>query len=204
MAKPRMDLSASLAILKVRPGTYFPSFAAAPPPCRGRAAGGRAGSLGARVSTRKVDDLVKALGVDGISKSEVSRICGGLNRSSRRFGRGRSPASVRISGWTPRTTRCGSMARVMSQATGVAVGITSEGDRQVLDIDVGPSDAIELQAARALTATGLLSAPDPGVDLAIEPPCALEAAGDDGAGARHFFLVQEVRLPHVNAIQPCA
>lgn len=31
------------------------------------------------VSTRKVDDLVKALGLDGISKSEVSRICGALD-----------------------------------------------------------------------------------------------------------------------------
>ena len=31
------------------------------------------------VSTRKVDELMKALGLDGVSKSEVSRICGELD-----------------------------------------------------------------------------------------------------------------------------
>ena len=41
------------------------------------------------VSTRKVDDLVKALGLDGISKSEVSRICAELDPMVRRFGRAR-------------------------------------------------------------------------------------------------------------------
>ena len=46
------------------------------------------------VSTRKVDDLVAALGLDsGISKSEVSRICAGLDSSSRRFAPVRSPTS---------------------------------------------------------------------------------------------------------------
>jgi putative transposase len=40
------------------------------------------------VSTRKVDDLRKELGLDGISKSEVSRICGELDRWWRRFARG--------------------------------------------------------------------------------------------------------------------
>jgi len=46
------------------------------------------------VSTRKVDDLLKALGMDGMSKSEVSRICVELDNEVERFARGRSRAST--------------------------------------------------------------------------------------------------------------
>ena len=68
-----------LAIPKVRPGTYFPSLLQP----RRRAEHALLAVVQEAyvhgVSTRKVDDLVKALGVDGISKSEVSRICGELD-----------------------------------------------------------------------------------------------------------------------------
>ena len=46
------------------------------------------------VSTRKVDDLVKALGIDGISKSEVSRLSRCSTKRSRRFGTGRLSRSA--------------------------------------------------------------------------------------------------------------
>ena len=68
-----------LAIPKVTPGTYFPSLLQ---PRRRASHALRAVVQEAYVhgvSTRKVDALVKALGVDGISKSEVSRICGALD-----------------------------------------------------------------------------------------------------------------------------
>ena len=65
-----------LAIPKVKPGTYFPSLLQP----RRRAEHALLAVVQEAyvhgVSTRKVADLVKALGVDGISKSEVSRICG--------------------------------------------------------------------------------------------------------------------------------
>jgi len=68
-----------LAIPKVRPGTYFPSLLQP----RRRAEHALFAVVQEAyvhgVSTRKVDDLVKALGVDGISKSEVSQICGELD-----------------------------------------------------------------------------------------------------------------------------
>ena len=68
-----------LAIPKVRPGTYFPSLLQP----RRRAEQALLAVVQEAyvhgVSTRKVDDLVKALGLDGISKSEVSRICGELD-----------------------------------------------------------------------------------------------------------------------------
>ena len=68
-----------LAIPKVRPGTYFPSLLQP----RRRAEHALLAVVQEAyvhgVSTRKVDDLVKALGLDGMSKSEVSRICGELD-----------------------------------------------------------------------------------------------------------------------------
>ena len=58
-------------------------------------------------STRKVDDLVKALGVDaGISKSEVSRICAELDHEVAGFGsRSLAHTSFRTCSWTPPTSR---------------------------------------------------------------------------------------------------
>ena len=68
-----------LAIPKVRPGTYVPSLLHP----RRRAEQALLGVVQEAyvhgVSTRKVDDLVKALGRDGMSKSDVSRICGELD-----------------------------------------------------------------------------------------------------------------------------
>jgi putative transposase len=68
-----------LAIPKVRPGTYFPSLLQP----RRRAEHGLLAVVQEAyvhgVSTRKVDDLVRALGIDGLSKSEVSRICAELD-----------------------------------------------------------------------------------------------------------------------------
>ena len=51
------------------------------------------------VSTRKVDDLVKALGLDGISKSQVSRLCEALDEDVERFRGGPSRVSILMSGW---------------------------------------------------------------------------------------------------------
>ena len=129
-----------LAIPKVRPGTYFPSLLQP----RRRAEHALLAVVQEAyvhgVSTRKVDELMKALGLDGISKSEVSRICGELDPLVAAFRTRPLTASIRISGSTRRTTRCASNGRVISQATVVAVGVTSDGERQVLGVDVGPSE----------------------------------------------------------------
>jgi transposase-like protein len=92
------------------------------------------------VSTRKVDDLVKALGIDGISKSEVSRICAGLDTAVAAF-RTRPLTTAHRYLWVDATYQKVRVdGRVVSQATVVAVGITTDGDRQVLGVDVGPSE----------------------------------------------------------------
>jgi len=129
-----------LAIPKVTPGTYFPSLLQP----RRRAEHALLAVVQEAyvhgVSTRKVDDLVKALGVDGISKSEVSRICGTLDTVVAAF-RTRALTGAHRYLWVDATYQKVRVdGRVVSQATVVAVGITSDGDRQVLGVDVGPSE----------------------------------------------------------------
>jgi putative transposase len=129
-----------LAIPKVKPGTYFPSLLQP----RRRAEHALLAVVQEAyvhgVSTRKVDDLVRALGLDGISKSEVSRICGELDTAVAAF-RTRPLTGEHRYLWVDATYHKVRVdGRVVSQATVVAVAVTSEGDRQVLGLDVGPSE----------------------------------------------------------------
>src|SRR4051812_13724103 len=103
------------------------------------------------VSTRSVDDLVQALGIDtGISKSEVSRICAGLDEAvtafrSRTLGHTSFPyvyldatyLHVRDS---PRSGLSDLPGQVVSKAVVVATGITDAGGREVLGLAVGDSE----------------------------------------------------------------
>jgi transposase-like protein len=95
------------------------------------------------VSTRAVDDLVGALGVDsGISKSEVSRICGGLDEivgafRTRRLDHIEFPY-VYLDATYLHVRNAAS--QVTSMAVVVATGITADGSREVLGLDVGDSE----------------------------------------------------------------
>jgi len=94
------------------------------------------------VSTRKVDDLVKALGADtGISKSEVSRICAGLDAEVAEF-RDRTLAAQDFPYVFLDATYCKARVghRIVSQAIVVAVGVAADGRREVLGFDVGDSE----------------------------------------------------------------
>jgi len=94
------------------------------------------------VSTRKVDDLVKALGADtGISKSEVSRICAGLDAEVAQF-RGRTLAAQDFPYVFLDATYCKARVghRIVSQAAVVAVGVAADGRREVLGFNVGDSE----------------------------------------------------------------
>ena len=124
-------------------------------------------------STRKVDDLVVAMGADtGISKSEVSRICADLDVEVTTF-RDRSLVEVefpyvfldacfckaRIGG-----DRRGRGSRVTAQAIVIATGVSADGRREVLGFDVGDSESGAFWTAflRSLKARGL-----PGTQLVI-------------------------------------
>jgi putative transposase len=94
------------------------------------------------VSTRKVDDLVAALGLEaGISKSEVSRICRELDADmeafrSRPLGHVEFPYVFCDATYLKGRVR----GRVVSRAVVVATGVTRNGDREVLGVDVGDSE----------------------------------------------------------------
>jgi transposase-like protein len=129
------------------------------------------------VSTRKVDDLVQALGADtGISKSEVSRICAELDADVTTF-RDRSLAGQAYPYVFLDATYCharvggeqgspggGRGGRVVSQAVVIATGVAADGRREVLGFAVGDSEdgAFWTAFLRSLKARGLA-----GVQLVI-------------------------------------
>jgi transposase-like protein len=111
------------------------------------------------VSTRKVDDLVKALGVDtGISKSEVSRICAELDTEVAGF-RSRSLSHTAFPYLFVDATYLKARVdgRVVSRAVVIATGVTADGGREVLGLDVGDSEdgAFWTAFLRSLKARGL-------------------------------------------------
>jgi transposase-like protein len=109
------------------------------------------------VSTRRVDDLVQALGMQGISKSQVSRLCSELDNEVERF-RTRKLVGPYPYVWLDGTfVKVRDNGRVVSQAIVIAIGVTSTGEREVLGLDVGPTEsgAFWLAFLRSLVARGL-------------------------------------------------
>src|SRR3954447_23169301 len=98
------------------------------------------------VSTRAVDDLVAALGVEsGISKSEVSRICAGLDEQVQAF-RSRPLHATRFpyvfldATYLHVRRAAAGGGQVSSMAVAGATGVTADGGREVLGLDVGDSE----------------------------------------------------------------
>ena len=93
------------------------------------------------VSTRRVDDLIKALGCDGISSSQVSRICEQLDEVVESFlGRpldGGPYPYVWLDGLTQKVREGG---RIVNVCVVVATGVNAEGQREILGMDVGTSE----------------------------------------------------------------
>ena len=109
------------------------------------------------VSTRRVDDLVQALGMQGISKSQVSRLCADLDTEVERF-RTRKLEGPYPYVWLDGTfVKVRENGRVVSQAIVIAIAVTTSGEREVLGMDVGPSEsgAFWLAFLRDLKARGL-------------------------------------------------
>jgi putative transposase len=109
------------------------------------------------ISTRRVDDLVQALGMQGISKSQVSRMCAELDKEVESF-RTRKLTGPYPYVWLDGTfVKVRDNGRVVSQAIVIAIGVTASGEREVLGLDVGPSEsgAFWLAFLRGLVARGL-------------------------------------------------
>jgi transposase-like protein len=129
-----------LRIPKVSAGAYFPSLLE---PRRRAEKALHAVVVEAYVkgvSTRKVDDLVRALGIDGISRSEVSRICKSLDEEVKAF-LGREIEGEHPYVWLDATFhKVREAGRVTSMATVVAIGVDDQGQRRILGAQSGPSE----------------------------------------------------------------
>jgi putative transposase len=131
-----------LAIPKLRSGSFFPSILS---PRRRIDQALYAVVMEAYVhgvSTRSVEDLVVAMGATGISKSEVSRICAGLDETvgafrTRRLDHTEFPYVFLDATYLHVRAEHG---LVVSKAIVVATGVTADGRREILGLDVGDSE----------------------------------------------------------------
>jgi putative transposase len=130
-----------LRIPKLRKGSYFPIFLEPRRLAEKALAAVVQEAYVHGVSTRSVDDLVKAMGMTGISKSQVSRLCEEIDEKVKAF------LSRPIEGdwpylWIDATyVKARESGRIVSAAVIVAVGVNSDGRREVLGMDIGPSEA---------------------------------------------------------------
>ena len=130
-----------LRIPKLRKGSYFPGFLEPRRMAEKALTAVIQEAYIHGVSTRSVDDLVKALGMSGISKSQVSRLCAEIDERVTAF------LDRPIEGdwpylWIDATyVKARSAGRIVSLAVIVAVGVNSDGRREVLGMDIGPSEA---------------------------------------------------------------
>jgi transposase-like protein len=129
-----------LRVPRVRDGSYFPALLEP----RRRAERALVAVIQEAyvqgVSTRRVDEVVQALGMQGISKSQVSRLCQELDAEVERF-RLRRLTSPYPYVWLDATyVKVRQDGRVRSMAVVVAIGVTASGEREVLGLEVGPSE----------------------------------------------------------------
>src|SRR6187431_118611 len=133
--------SVELRIPKLRKGSYFPGFLEPRRMAEKALTAVIQEAYVQGISTRSVDDLVKAMGMSGISKSQVSRLCEEIDGKVKAF------LERPIEGdwpylWLDATyVKVRQNSRVVSVAVIVAVGVNSDGRREVLGIDIGASEA---------------------------------------------------------------
>jgi transposase-like protein len=147
-----------LAVPKLRSGSYFPSLLEP----RRRAERALASVVMAcyveGVSTRRVEEVARAMGIDGISKSQVSRICAELDEvvdawRNRPLDTGPYPL-VWIDALSMRVREGG---RICSTAVLVATAVNADGQREILGLDIGAAEdgAAWTGFLRGLVARGL-------------------------------------------------
>src|ERR1700759_764143 len=130
-----------LRIPKLRKGSYFPGFLEPRRMAEKALTAVVQEAYVQGVSTRSVDDLVQAMGMSGISKSQVSRLCEEIDEKVKAF------LSRPIEGdwpylWIDATyVKVRQSGRIVSVAVIVAVAVNSDGRREVLGMDIAPSEA---------------------------------------------------------------
>ncbi|MBO1910670.1 IS256 family transposase, partial [Microvirga sp. 3-52] len=146
-----------LAIPKLRKGSYFPVFLEPRRTAEKALTAVIQEAYVHGIPTRSVDDLVKAMGMTGISKSQVSRLCEEIDERVNAF------LARPIEGewpylWIDATyLKTREAGRIVSTAVILAVGVNSDGRREVLGIATGASEAEPFWTAflRSLADRGL-------------------------------------------------
>jgi putative transposase len=130
-----------LRIPKLRTGSYFPGFLEPRRMAEKALTAVIQEAYIQGISTRSVDGLVKALGMSGISKSQVSRLCAEIDERVQAF------LDRPIEGdwpylWIDATyVKVRQNGRIVSVAVIIAVGVNSDGRREVLGMEIGASEA---------------------------------------------------------------
>jgi transposase-like protein len=124
-----------LRIPKLRKGSYFPGFLEPRRMAEKALTAVIQEAYVHGVSTRSVDDLVKAMGMSGISKSQVSRLCEEIDDKVKAF-LGRPIEGDWLYLWIDAT-----YVKVRQAGRIVSVGVNSDGRREILGLDIAPSEA---------------------------------------------------------------
>jgi len=148
-----------LAIPKLRRGSYYPSLLESRRPAEKALLAVVQEAYLKGVSTRKVDDLLKALGLTGIDKSKVSRICKELDQAVEAFRQRQLQESYPYVWLDALYLKVRQNHRVVSLALVIAVGVDEQGERHLLGFDLGGSEeqAFWLAFLRSLVKRGLKS-----------------------------------------------
>jgi putative transposase len=130
-----------LRIPKLRKGSYFPAFLEPRRTAEKALTAVIQEAYIQGISTRNVDALVQAMGMTGISKSQVSRLCAEIDERVNAF------LNRPIEGdwpylWIDATyVKTRQSGRIVSVAVIIAVGVNTDGTRELLGLAVGPSEA---------------------------------------------------------------
>jgi putative transposase len=130
-----------LAIPKLRKGSYFPSFLEPRRTAEKALVAVIQEAYVHGVSTRSVDDLVKAMGVGGMSKSQVSRLCAEIDVRVNAFLQRPLEGAWPYLWLDAPYIKVRESGRIISRAVIVAVAVNEDGKREALGVATGPSEA---------------------------------------------------------------
>ena len=193
--------SIGLAVPKLREGSYYPAWLLTH---RRRAEQALASVVAQAyvegVSTRRVDDLVKAMGIEGISKSEVSRLAGELDAKVAEFRERPLDGPYRYLWIDALTEKVREGGRVVNVSAVVATAVNVEGRREIVGFDIVTTEDTAAWTAflRSLVARGLS-----GVELVVSDAhggikAAIAAVLGDASWQRcrtHFMANLATRVP---------
>ncbi|WP_395398832.1 IS256 family transposase [Pseudoduganella sp. UC29_106] len=146
-----------LKIPKLRSGSYFPGFLEPRRTAEKALTAVIQEAYIQGISTRSVDELVKAMGMTGVSKSQVSRLCEEIDERVQAF-LGRPIEGDWPYLWIDATyVKSRQAGRVVSVAVIIAVAVNTDGVREILGVATGPSEAEPFwtEFLRGLTRRGL-------------------------------------------------